>query len=116
MVVIHPTLYEGITTNYTTLVTTVKGQKEIFICCLLCDADLARKIKILLLSTSDRELLWIIDGIRFPNILIICKDLAMANQIYGHDLNALKRNMISHKTPEAQIDIKIFPVAIMRLY
>ena len=60
MVVIHTTIPQGITTNHTTIVITVKEQNEMFTCCLVCDAALARKIKRSMLSNSDKELLWII--------------------------------------------------------
>ena len=80
------------------------------------DVTLARKRKTLLLSTSDRYMVRIVDGRLLAYIPIFRKDLAAANKIFGPDFNALNGMTVSHKIPELQVKISSIPVAIMSLY
>ena len=85
------------------MVTTVGEQKELFNQRSVRDATLARKIKKLLFSPSDRDMFWIFDGRLLSNIPIVRKYLASANKIFFPDLNGLKGKTVSYKTPEAQV-------------
>ena len=96
-VLLQPTLTEGVTPNYTTLVTTFGGQKGLFIWRSVCDSTLARKINKLLFSPSDRYMIHIVDRHLLSNIPIIRKDLAASNKIIEPGLNALKGKTVSHK-------------------
>ena len=80
------------------------------------DANLARKIKKVLFSTSDRGIVWIFEGRLIANAPISCKGLTAANKIFGTELNALKGKTVSHKNSGVQVEIASVPVAIIGLY
>ena len=85
------------------MVTTVGEQKEFFNQRSVRDATLARKIKKLLFSPSDRDMFRIVDRRLCAYMLIDHKDLPKTNKTFGPDLNALKMKTISHKNPEVQV-------------
>ena len=78
--------------------------------------NLARKIRKVLFSPSDWDMVRIVDGRLLENITIECKNLVTSNEIFGPDLIALKGKTVSQKTPEVQVEIESVPVAIMSLY
>ena len=69
---------------------TFREQKEVFTWCSVRDATLSHKISKLLFSTSDRDMVLIVDGLLLANMPIGHKGLSAANKIFGPDLNALK--------------------------
>ena len=72
-VLLQPNLPEGITPKKTTLGMKVRGQKEVFIWISVHNATLARKIRKLLLSPSERDMVHIVETILLENISIIGK-------------------------------------------
>ena len=80
------------------------------------DANMASKIKKLLLSPSERDMVHIIERSLLKNMYIIRKKIAAANKIFGPALNVIKGKKTSHKNPEVKVEIASVPVGIISLY